>query len=73
MAEVGASMADATPKGIDPELLRTADRVVILGADAQVEPVEGMKATIVNGVPIVLDGELVGDGALPGQVLRPEG
>lgn len=46
VAEVGASMADATPKGIDPELLRTADRVVILGADAQVEPVEGMKATI---------------------------
>lgn len=46
VVEVGASMADATPKGIDPELLRTADRVVILGADAQVEPVEGMKATI---------------------------
>ena len=46
VAEVGASMADATPKGIDPDLLRTADRVVILGADAQVEPVEGMKATI---------------------------
>jgi N-acyl-D-aspartate/D-glutamate deacylase len=34
---------------------------------------EGMTATIVNGVPIVQDGELVGDGALPGQVLRPEG
>ena len=33
-------------QGIDPDLLRTADRVVILGADAQVEPVEGMKATI---------------------------
>ena len=46
VAEVGASMADATPKGIDRDLLRTADRVVILGADAQVEPVEGMKATI---------------------------
>ncbi len=46
VVEVGASMAGATPKGIDPDLLRTADRVVILGADAQVEPVEGMKATI---------------------------
>jgi hypothetical protein len=32
-----------------------------------------MHATIVNGVPIVEHGELVGDGALPGQVLRPEG
>ena len=46
VVEVGASMADATPKGIDPDLLRTADRVVILGVDAQIEPVEGMKATI---------------------------
>ncbi len=32
---------------------------------------KGVKATIVNGVPIVMDGELVGDGALPGHVLRP--
>ena len=46
VAAVGASMADAAPKGIDPDLLRTADRVVVLGTDAQVEPVEGMKATI---------------------------
>lgn len=34
---------------------------------------EGLHATIVNGTPIVEGGELVGDGALPGQVLRPEG
>ncbi len=33
---------------------------------------QGMHATIVNGVPIVENGRLVGDGALPGQVLRPE-
>ncbi|MCA9502518.1 MAG: amidohydrolase family protein [Myxococcales bacterium] len=32
---------------------------------------EGMHATIVNGVPIVIDGELTDDGGLPGQVLRP--
>ena len=31
----------------------------------------GFKATIVNGVPIVLDGELTDDCGLPGQVLRP--
>ncbi|MEZ4281809.1 MAG: amidohydrolase family protein [Myxococcota bacterium] len=32
---------------------------------------EGMYATIVNGVPIVLDGELTDERARPGQVLRP--
>ena len=46
VARVGASMAEATSKGIDAELLRTADRVVILGGDAQVEPIEDMVATI---------------------------
>jgi hypothetical protein len=29
-------------------------------------------ATIVNGVPIVLDGELQADAGLPGHVLRPQ-
>jgi N-acyl-D-amino-acid deacylase len=32
---------------------------------------QGVHATIVNGVPIVLDGELQTDAGLPGQVLRP--
>ena len=32
---------------------------------------EGVYATIVNGVPIVLDGDLVPDCGLPGQVVRP--
>jgi N-acyl-D-aspartate/D-glutamate deacylase len=31
----------------------------------------GVRATIVNGVPIVLDGELQPDAGLPGQVLAP--
>ncbi|MGO0578180.1 arsenate-mycothiol transferase ArsC [Ornithinimicrobium panacihumi] len=46
VARAGASMADATSKGIDPGLLRTADRVIILGRDAQIDPVPGMRATI---------------------------
>lgn len=46
VARAGASMAEATSKAIDPELLRRADRVVILGNDAQVEPVAGMRAEI---------------------------
>ena len=33
----------------------------------------GVHATIVNGVPIVLDGELQPDAGLPGQVLAPNG
>jgi N-acyl-D-aspartate/D-glutamate deacylase len=31
----------------------------------------GVHATIVNGVPIVLEGELQTDAGLPGQVLSP--
>ena len=31
----------------------------------------GVQATIVNGVPIVIDGELQADAGLPGQVLAP--
>ena len=37
IAEAGADMSQGTPKGIDPELLRSVDRVIGLGADAQVE------------------------------------
>jgi N-acyl-D-aspartate/D-glutamate deacylase len=33
----------------------------------------GVHATIVNGVPIVIDGELQPDAGLPGQVLAPNG
>lgn len=37
IAEAGADMSKGTPKGIDPELLKSVDRVIVLGADAQVE------------------------------------
>lgn len=46
VAELGADMSGLTPRAIDPDELRTADRVVILGADAQVAPVAGMRAPI---------------------------
>jgi len=32
---------------------------------------QGVHATIVNGVPIVIDGELQSDAGLPGHVLSP--
>ncbi|MFB9776540.1 low molecular weight phosphatase family protein [Brevibacterium otitidis] len=46
VAEVGADMSGESPKPIDPELLRRVDRVIVLGEEAHVEPVDGMTATI---------------------------
>lgn len=37
IAETGADMSKGSPKGVDPELLQRVDRVIILGADAQLE------------------------------------
>lgn len=42
----GASFRDEHPKPIDPAVLRTADRVIVIGDEAQLEPVEGMTAQI---------------------------
>lgn len=46
VAEIGATMAGEEPKPIDPDLLRRVDRVVVLGAEAELEPVPGMAGTI---------------------------
>lgn len=35
IAEVGADMSGGVPKGVDERLLCTADRIVLLGADAR--------------------------------------
>ena len=40
IAEVGADMSGGVPKGVDKQMLR-ADRVVVLGADAQLDMPEG--------------------------------
>ncbi len=37
IAEVGADMSDGRPKHVDPDLLRRADHVIILGDDAELE------------------------------------
>lgn len=44
--EVGATFEGEYPKPIDPKILRTADRVVVLGAEARVEPIDGMRARV---------------------------
>ncbi|MEW1981876.1 low molecular weight phosphatase family protein [Citricoccus sp. NPDC079358] len=46
IAEAGADMSAGRPKPIDPDLLARVDRVVVLGGEARVEPVEGMAGTI---------------------------
>ena len=40
IAEVGADMSGGVPKGVDKQML-LADRVVVLGADAQLDMPEG--------------------------------
>lgn len=37
IAEVGADMSHGVPKAIDPELRASADRVIVLGEDAQID------------------------------------
>lgn len=46
VGELGASMAGEVPKAIDPDVLRRVDRVISLGSEAVVEPVDGMRGTI---------------------------
>lgn len=46
IAEVGADMSAETPQAIDPELLRRVDRVILVGDEAQLDPVAGMAGSI---------------------------
>ncbi|HRO29430.1 MULTISPECIES: low molecular weight phosphatase family protein [Micrococcaceae] len=46
VAEVGADMSGGQPKPIDVDLLARVDRVIVLGDEAKVDPVEGMAGTI---------------------------
>ena len=45
IAEAGADMSAGHPKGVDPQLLREADRVIILGGDDQLELPDGARGT----------------------------
>lgn len=46
LAEIGVEVEGQYPKPIDLEILKSADRVVVLGDQAKVEPVHGMKSEI---------------------------
>jgi N-acyl-D-aspartate/D-glutamate deacylase len=59
----------------DPDAIRPAHKAFVHDfpndAGRWTSKPEGAYATIVNGTPIVLDGELQDDAGLPGHVLRP--
>ena len=44
--ELGATFDGEYPKPLDVDLLRRADRVIAIGNEAHLEPVDGMHATI---------------------------
>lgn len=46
LAEIGLDMSGGTAAAVDDDVLRRADRVVVLGTAAQLEPVDGMRAPI---------------------------
>lgn len=46
VAELGADMSSQVPTRLQPAMLVEADRIVVLGTEAVVEPVPGMKATV---------------------------
>ncbi|GAA2025745.1 low molecular weight phosphatase family protein [Terrabacter terrae] len=46
VAEVGASMDGEVPTAIEPDLFRRVDRVVVLGSEAVVAAVPGMRGSI---------------------------
>lgn len=46
VGEAGADMSQHVPGPIDPALLARVDRVVVLGEEAHVDPVPGMRGTI---------------------------
>ncbi len=41
LLEVGVDISDQTPKQLTAELIHSADRVIVLGRDAQVQPDDG--------------------------------
>ncbi len=59
----------------DPDTVGPSEKTFVHdfpnGAGRWTSKPQGVMATIVNGVPIVIDGELQADAGLPGQVLKP--
>ena len=46
VAELGADMSNQVPTRLEPRMLTAADRIIVLGDEARVDAVEGMRAPI---------------------------
>ncbi|WP_168582592.1 arsenate-mycothiol transferase ArsC [Gephyromycinifex aptenodytis] len=46
LEEIGADVTGEFPKPVDPAIMAAADRVIVLGAEAALAPVPGMRAPI---------------------------
>lgn len=71
LAEIGIEVDGQFPKAIDPQILLSADRVVILGDQAKVEPIEGMKSEIETWL-IIEPKDFGVDGAQRAAMVRDE-
>ena len=70
-SEVGASMDGEYPKEITDEVFMNADRIVILGNEAKLAPVEGMRGTIETCLTPE-PGEEVGDKLAQTRIIRDD-
>ena len=50
IAEVGADMSTQVPTALDPAVMRAVDRVIVLGAEADVAPIPGMRAPLTRWI-----------------------
>jgi arsenate-mycothiol transferase len=69
--ELGASMDGEYPKAITDEAFMTVDRIVILGNEAKLAPVEGMRGTIETWLTPE-PGEEVGDKLAQTRIIRDD-
>jgi arsenate-mycothiol transferase len=60
VGELGVSMAGEFAKAISPDVFMRASRIIILGNDAKLTPIDGMAGTIETWLtpePTALDGD----------------
>lgn len=69
--EIGYSMEGEFPKQLTAELMASADRVIVIGDEAVVEPVAGMKGEIVNWLT-VKPGTQTGDKMTQTRIVRDD-
>ena len=69
--ELGFNMTGEYPKHLADEMIATADRVIVIGDEAVVEPVAGMQGEIVNWLT-VKPGPEAGDKLAQTRIVRDD-